>query len=302
MLPNFLCIGTQRSGSTWLYSNLKKHPEIWLPPVKEIQYFNEKEKNYSPNLLNRFLDSKSVHWRLSLKYQVKVNFNHALKNLSNVNRIKYQNIFWNLKYFFYPRNDRWYASLFDPGDNKITGDISPVYLRLKEESVAHIHKIMPQAKIILILRNPIQRAWSHAILNCNYQNKSVETISETEWINICRPRGSNLPFGVNLVKTLRIWQSFYPKEQFFIGFFEDIQNCPEEFLLSLYEFLEVEVSKKYIAHHIANKKINSRTKDEIPHNLAVYLAGIYFDEIKELNRQLGGYTSNWLEYCNDLIA
>lgn len=92
MFPNFLCIGGQRSGTTWLHANLNKHPEIWLPPVKEILYFNEKENGYSPNLLNRFLDSRSMFWRSFLKYQVKTNFNHVLKNLSSPNKIKYQNI------------------------------------------------------------------------------------------------------------------------------------------------------------------------------------------------------------------
>lgn len=298
MFPNFLCIGGQRSGTSWLHGNLNKHPEIWLPPVKEILYFNEKENGYSPNLINRFLDPRSRHWQINLKYQVKANYNHVLKNLSRPNQIKYQKLFWNFKYFFYPRNEQWYASLFEMGSNQVTGDISPTYLYLKQESVAYIHKIMPQAKIILILRNPIQRAWSHAVLDFHYQRREIETISESEWIDIFRLKSSR--YRVNFVKTLKIWQSFYPKEQFFIGFFEDIQNRPEEFLLSLYEFLEVEVSRKYIAHRIVSKKINSRTKNEIPHKLAVYLAGIYFDEIKELNQQLGGYTSNWLEYCNNL--
>ena len=44
MFPDFICIGAERACSTWLYKNLKKHPEIWLPPVKKIHYFDEQEK------------------------------------------------------------------------------------------------------------------------------------------------------------------------------------------------------------------------------------------------------------------
>ena len=39
MYPQFLCIGAQRSGTTWLYRNLSKHPAVWMPPHKELHYF-----------------------------------------------------------------------------------------------------------------------------------------------------------------------------------------------------------------------------------------------------------------------
>ena len=39
--PDFLGIGVQKGGTTWLYENLRNHPEIFMPRVKEIQYFNE---------------------------------------------------------------------------------------------------------------------------------------------------------------------------------------------------------------------------------------------------------------------
>ena len=36
----FIGIGAARAGTTWLYSMLQKRKEIYLPPVKELQYFN----------------------------------------------------------------------------------------------------------------------------------------------------------------------------------------------------------------------------------------------------------------------
>lgn len=38
--PNFLCIGATRSGSTWVYAALRQHPEVFLPDVKELHYFD----------------------------------------------------------------------------------------------------------------------------------------------------------------------------------------------------------------------------------------------------------------------
>jgi hypothetical protein len=41
MLPNFLCIGAAKCGSTWFYKALRAHPEIFVPPAKDIYYFDE---------------------------------------------------------------------------------------------------------------------------------------------------------------------------------------------------------------------------------------------------------------------
>ncbi|TVQ38230.1 MAG: hypothetical protein EA384_09570 [Spirochaetaceae bacterium] len=38
--PDFLGIGTTRGGSSWLYRVLSRHPDVWMPPVKEVHYFD----------------------------------------------------------------------------------------------------------------------------------------------------------------------------------------------------------------------------------------------------------------------
>ncbi len=48
-LPNFLCIGTQRGGTTWLYEMLRVHPDIYLPVQKEIHFFNN-DSNYDKGI------------------------------------------------------------------------------------------------------------------------------------------------------------------------------------------------------------------------------------------------------------
>lgn len=39
--PNFLYIGIARAGSTWLFDMLRQHPEIYVPPAKDIYYFDQ---------------------------------------------------------------------------------------------------------------------------------------------------------------------------------------------------------------------------------------------------------------------
>src|ERR1700676_4637332 len=38
--PDFFCIGAQKAGTGWLYEQLRAHPDFWMPPVKELHYFD----------------------------------------------------------------------------------------------------------------------------------------------------------------------------------------------------------------------------------------------------------------------
>ncbi|MDY6993754.1 MAG: sulfotransferase [Pseudomonadota bacterium] len=38
--PDFIGIGAQRSGTTWVANVMSLHPEIWVPPLKELHYFD----------------------------------------------------------------------------------------------------------------------------------------------------------------------------------------------------------------------------------------------------------------------
>ncbi len=46
--PNFLVIGAEKAGTTWLYDRLHRHPDVYMPKVKEIHYFNELNSNQQP--------------------------------------------------------------------------------------------------------------------------------------------------------------------------------------------------------------------------------------------------------------
>lgn len=47
---DFMCVGAPKSGTTWLYQILDQHPEIFIPRVKEVHYFNALHpETYLPN-------------------------------------------------------------------------------------------------------------------------------------------------------------------------------------------------------------------------------------------------------------
>jgi hypothetical protein len=39
-LPKFICIGAQRAGTTWLHECLSEHPDVYVPPEKELHFFD----------------------------------------------------------------------------------------------------------------------------------------------------------------------------------------------------------------------------------------------------------------------
>jgi len=57
-LPNFLVIGVEKGGTTWLHAQLKKHPEIFLPQSKEIHFFNK----YNSNLIKHDYFQLGINW------------------------------------------------------------------------------------------------------------------------------------------------------------------------------------------------------------------------------------------------
>jgi hypothetical protein len=45
MLPNFLIIGAEKAGTTWLHARMSAHPEVFMPRTKEPHFFNACNSN-----------------------------------------------------------------------------------------------------------------------------------------------------------------------------------------------------------------------------------------------------------------
>lgn len=303
MFPNFLCIGAQRSGTSWLHANLRKHPEVWMPPIKELHYFDQKEMLDSLPLL------KSSSFKRKYRYYQKnwQVFSRAIESKKRKDSLDLETLRWLINYSFGLRSDKWYASLFEPGKGKTIGEVTPEYGLLKEKSVAHIHELMPDAKIIFLMRNPMQRAWSHLLKNIRDEKRPIESVSEAEFIKHFNSNKSRAKS--NYFQIINTWNSYFPEEQFLIAFFEEIADRPEELLLRIFDFIGVKASRKYICSQTLVKKRNASSKNgiipdrlTIPNNLARYLADIYYEEIEQLNKHFGGYTDPWLKDANQLLS
>lgn len=140
-----------------------------------------------------------------------------------------------------------YQDLFGGApDGAIIGEASPLYL-FSQAAPARIHQTIPKAKLVVILRNPIEQAFSHYL----YATKqAIETEAdfvkalelETERVNSgWQPLFAYSQFPRYGEQMARYLQHF-PREQIFIRSYEDYQNRPQDVLRHLFEFIGADAS------------------------------------------------------------
>ncbi len=199
----FICIGPERSGTTWLYQCLKEHPEICVSEPKEVNFFNSTQSFWRKDLIGKSNYEKGLDW-------YKKHFNHC-----------------------------------GPG-KKIIGEFTPIYLH-SPEVPERIHKHFPDTRLILILRNPIERLYSHYMytkLKGFYELPSFEEVIEKE-------RGFVEESLYN--KHLQNYLKYFPRERLLIMIYEDIEKNPGAFVKEVFRFLEID--ENFVPPSV-NKTIN----------------------------------------------
>lgn len=294
---DFLGIGVQKSASSWLWRLLKEHQDIWMPPSKELHYFDRKLEYPSPS----FLASDKIEERLNGQEThnkiFRVNLKEKLVPLINSDDNAKKN--WYLNYFMHSHyNDEWYRSLFTQGQGKIKGEITPAYSILKREDIQHIYTLFPKLKVILILRDPIERAWSQTRFYITRNKFNVD--SDLNEIKKFIDSDMQVARG-DYLSILENWSSVFSKENLFIGFYDEVSHEKEEFIAKICKFLEIKNS--YVdKSNILNKKVNVSIKIEMPKEIENYLIEKYLDDIRYLSDLFGGYPSEWLKkYENSMI-
>ena len=286
--PHFVGIGAQRAGTGWLYKNLRRHPDFFLAPLKEVHYFD--------SLDDTALSLPKVHQR---EYRLRNHLITCLKSLSATaidrerNWDLTANFWWN--YFSEGSDLDWYTSLFSQAAQagKITGEITPAYALLSEPYIKQLKDINRDLKIIYILRNPIDRSFSHATKALiKGKNTKAKDISTENLIDFVKSR--NCYERSDYLKSIRNFQKYFSPENMFICFFDEIQAQPVELLQRIYQFLGVK--EVIFADNLPSRKVNSSSYlKKMPQELAQVLIDMYREDMQHIARELGGYAVNWLE-------
>ncbi len=259
--PDFLILGPQRTGSNWLYQNLKLHPQVFLTKPKEIYFFNGvKNPEY------RKYQSNDLAWYLEFYDE---SFPSYLKN--NLEMLKK------------------YGEFYIP---KIRGEGTASYAAMPKDLIENIVILNPNIKAILMIRNPIMRAWSHAkkdLLNPSYLNnrigRALEEVTDNEFEEFFHESYKTGDYS----SMIQNWSSCLKEGNLFIGFFDDIDDCPHKLLLDIFNFLGISSKDKYISSK-AEKKIKSTDKTkkrELPEKYQLILEELFEDEIMILEQKFG---------------
>jgi len=140
-----------------------------------------------------------------------------------------------------------------------------VFNMYSQQSIDDILKLSPDAKFIVILRDPVDASLSMHRQRLTYVDKTMREVSEdfNECWNLLEKRkeGKGYPKGCRNKFLFRYdllysYENYLPclreklQDKLFIGFYEDYKNKPDEFFEKLFLFLDIEPIK------IDNKKIN----------------------------------------------
>ena len=205
--PDFIIVGAARSGTTALYSALNRHPQIFMPEEKEPLFFNSYGNSRKKTIAaGKVVDS----WQ-----------NYSLDQ---------------------------YSALFDSaGEKQIRGEASVHYLYEYQRTIENIKYFYQdkakKLKIIIILRNPADRAWSHHLLR--YTNHS-ETLPFREAINFeiidRRLKAKMLTvfdyIGYGLyADQVKEWQKNFPLTQ--VWLYEEFFSDLDRYTIELTDFLGI---------------------------------------------------------------
>lgn len=246
--PDFLVVGAQKAGTTWLFRNLKFHPEVWMPPVKELNYFNEV---YFPSL-----SSWESQGRLTQASEALRHF-EALENVEPWQAAQLNAARWILKNL---RTDDWYTRIFSfAGDDMICGEISPEYALLPRAAISRIVIANPAIKILLILRDPILRAWSNIRMTARRAQENPESIfrDAQHWRVACGR--SNYP------AIIARWANFIPRNNLFVLSFDDLTASPTRFIERVCNSIGVDFDARFFPE--IGTKVREGLDDELPEHL-----------------------------------
>lgn len=191
-----------------------------------------------------------------------------------------------------------YHTSFTPNKkHKLLGEATPIYMYWAD-SPRRIWEYNSNIKIIILLRNPVERAYSHWNMS---RLKNKENLSFGEAIRIekercrlslpqqCRAH-SYIDRGFYYEQLKRIW-TYFPKDNTLILKSEDLKKNPNKILNDICDFLEIMHFKK-ISHKDVHTRKYESTMDEKDR---IHLISIYHQEIKKIERELKWNCSEWLE-------
>ncbi|MEA1953752.1 MAG: sulfotransferase [Campylobacterota bacterium] len=277
----FLSVGAMKAGTTWLYEQLKEHPEIYFTPEKEIHYFANKvgiEKQL--NHRNRILKLKPI-----LEKYAKGNPMFVSQNTDEIS--------W---YANYARpkeiDNEWYESLFSLNtEKKYCADFSNLYCQMDKDGWCNVKKTAKNIKVIYTLRDPLERLWSHYKFHMKWVNREDEAL-EVGFDHFKELLDMHF-FWVNAeyAKNYTLLKQNLKDDELMILYFEDFREDPIKMLLEVQNFLEIE--QVFPDEKTLEKKVNKTKEFSVPSEWLEYMK-IKLQPLNIEMKELGIWHESWV--------
>ena len=266
--PDFLCVGAQKAGTSWLYRQCEPHPDFWMPPLKELHYFNKLTKDK----LTKAQRTNS----LCCRDERDICFLESECRLSA------------RPYF----DMGSYARLFAYKGSRLSGDITPAYSMLNDEIIERVVSHFPNLKVIFLARDPVERAWSHLSMGVR-----LGRISRFDATNVDEVIKKLLDPHVLLrsypSKIVTRWRRYVRPDLFRLYFFDDLERNPTELRRSILHFLGADPDKPSGRIRADDNQNAGRQKLRLTDKVRSHLAQFFKDELRACAKELGGPAREW---------
>tara|TARA_R110001592_G_scaffold285447_1_gene553867 strand:+ start:150 stop:980 length:831 start_codon:yes stop_codon:yes gene_type:complete len=253
--PNFIIAGVMKGGTTAAAFNLNKHPLIFcLTQYWKDRVLSNEEYNYAV---------QTEDWAGNMKRKNKemdyfnLNTNYNLSGSFDI-----------------------YKSFF-PRKLDAIGESSPNYFPLDEANnggaATRIASDLPDAKVIILLRDPITRAYSHWNHIDSKRPSWASDYHDVSFIDIVKTGGNNLVSRSKYLANLTAWVTAIGSDKVYVALQESIETNPLEEYNKICTFLEVDPFEDTQSFHKIfagdySSSILSSTKD--------YLKPIFASDVK----------------------
>ncbi len=185
---------------------------------------------------------------------------------------------------------------------RLAFDATPIYL-FWPPSLARIRAHNPDAKLMFLFRDPIERAWSHWRMETH---RNAESLPFESAIREGRRRlGGGDPLHPAwrvfsyvergfYARQLRRLFSLFPREQLLLLSFSDLKHDRHAVLRSIAAFLEIAPFPSLPAYHERRTDTPPMSREDI-----LYLRNIFRKEIDEFSQLSGICVKNWLTMRGD---
>ncbi len=296
-LPHFVGIGAPRCGTTWVFKMLRLHPEVWIP-WKEVHYFD----SIDPETRSGYdIQDRRERFRRGWHYVARrlamrsVPGAQALaRRLWPLSAIQAPGYGWGARYLLGRATPAWYESLYREGAARglRCGEITPAYFMLSAAGIARLARMLPEARVFLLLRDPLEWAWSTLCKDVREAGGDPALLADDALIARCPvPTGhSRADFGSNL----RRWLENFPRNRLLIGFYEEVQGDPLGLLDRICAHIGVAAPAAPI-RRLASAKVNSSARGlPMPPAVERYAARRYLAEADTMASLIGGPAGQWL--------